>query len=380
MAYDISTYKTVLDKYLTSGVKNLRYVQKSIGKATIYYPVINDAQIKSYLTDLIFKEGTKTYYDKSKPYSEWEWFKSNYNIQGLKGLDTLVKANYLALIVGTMAALVRLTSDNYEVERLKERKVYDIQAYLLLKASKRIARSGNHFYRYSYNHGRFEYGKERLSFEQVVKIANDKNYTSDNIFIDYVQHVSVNAIENLFHILLGRYIRGCDSINKKVAKNDWLNHTKHIFELLKCDTLYQEAVSEEILRFCQQQTTPIIISASPNAITSHFSTIKGNVDIGKLYDSLYTEGYIDDQTTKEDFIFYFRGIGNYPTKKIKWRGSKVLLAILIGKLHTSISTDWKTTEAIFEGVKGDNLKKQYNNSKSDSKNETIIEQLISRTK
>ena len=123
--------------------------------------------------------------------------------------------------------------------------------------------------------------------------------------------------------------------------------------------------------------TPI---SSSNVITAHFSTIKGTVDIRKLYDGLYTEGYIDGQTTKEDFVFYFSGIGNYPTKKIKWKGTKVLLAILIGKLHTSTSTDWKTTEAIFEDVKGNNLKKQYNNSESDSKSERIIEQLILRAK
>lgn len=381
MAYDISTYKTVLEKYLTSGVKYLRYIHKNIGKATIYYPIINDAQIKSYLTDQICKDGTKTYYDKSKPYSEWEWFKSNYEIQGLNELDTEVKADYLVLIVGTMAALVKLSSDNYEIERLKNSKVYDIQAYLLLKASKRIARSGNHFYRYSFNHGRFEYGSERLPFEHVVKIANNKNYTSDNIFIDYVQQVSVNAIENLLHVLLGRYIRGCNGTNRDVAKNDWLNHTKSVFGVLKCDTSYQEDVIEAILRFCQQQTEPSITPIpSSNAITAHFSTIKGTVDIGKLYDGLYAEGYIDGQTTKEDFVFYFSGIGNYPTKKIKWKGKKVLLAILIGKLHTSTSTDWKTTEAIFEDVKGDNLKKQYNNSKSDSKSERVIDQLILRAK
>ena len=67
MAYDISTYKNAIDNYLTSGVKYLRYVRKSIGKTTIYYPIINDAQIKSYLTDLIFKGGRTTYYNTSKP-------------------------------------------------------------------------------------------------------------------------------------------------------------------------------------------------------------------------------------------------------------------------------------------------------------------------
>ena len=69
----------------------------------------------------------------------------------------------------------------------------------------------------------------------------------------------------------------------------------------------------------------------------------------------------------------------------KEKGSKIfiiigILALLIAKLHTGLSTDWKTTEAIFEDVKGDNLKKQFSNNKEDNKSEAIVNQLISRAK
>lgn len=380
MAYDISTYKAVLDSYLTNGIKYLRYVRKSIGKATIYYPIINDAQIKSYLTDQIFKEGRATYYNNSLPYSDWDWFASNYDLCGLKELDTTMVADYLVLIVGSKAALIKLTSENYETKRLSERTVYDIQPFFLLKASKRITRSGSHFFRYAYNHGRFDYEKKRLPFEQVLKIATDKNYTSDSIFIDYVQQVPLSDVDNLLQMLLDRYVRGCKGTDKEVSKHDWLSHTKSLFELIKCNTTHQEEMKETVLNFCQQQMKPIKVIDPSTVITAHYSTINGTVDVGKLYDSLYTEGYIDGQTTKEDFIYYFSGIGNYPTKKIKWKGSKVLLAMLIAKLHTGFSTDWKTTEVIFEGVKGDNLKKQFSSSGSDSKNERIIKELIMRAK
>lgn len=380
MAYDIGIYKNALDHYLTSGVKYLRYVSKRIGKATIYYPIINDAQIKSYVIDQIYKEGRTTYYNTSKPYSEWDWFASNYDICGLKELDTSVKADYLVLIVSSKAALVKLTSENYETNRLLDRTVYDIQSYFLLKASKRITRSGSYFYRYAYRHGRFEFGMKRLSFEQIVKIATDKDYTSDRIFVDYIQQVQLDEIDNLLQTLLGRHIRGCKGTDNAVSKHDWLNHTLSVFELMECATTHQEDVRETVLKFCQQQITPTKDVATSNVITAHYSTIKATVDIGKLYDCLFTEGYIDCQTTKNDFIFYFSGIGKYPSKRIIWKGKKVLLAILIAKLHTSALTDWKTTEAIFEGVKGENLKKQYNNSKSDSKSEIIIEQLILQAK
>ena len=380
MAYDINTYKATLDSYLTSGVKHLRYVRKSLGKACIYYPIINDAQIKSYRTDQIFKEGRTTYYNNSMPYSEWDWFKSAYVIQGLDELDTSVKADYFVLIVGTMAALVKLTSNNYETERLSESTIYDIQSYFLLKASKRITRSGSYFYRYAYNHGRFDYGNRRLPFKQVVKISTDKDYTSDSIFTDYVKQVSVDEVDNLLQQLLDRYIRGCKGANKDVSKRDWFNHTKATFDIQKYDTKQLEDVRKKILDFCTRNTNTTNLPIPTNVITTHYTAIKGTVDISKLYDVLCTEGYIDGQTTKDDFIYFFSGKGNYPSKKINWKGKKVLLAILIGNLHTPPFTDWKTTEAIFEDVKGDNLKKQFNGNKSDSKSEKIIKQLIQRAK
>lgn len=380
MAYDISTYKTVLDHYLTSGVKYLRYIRKSIGKTTIFYPIINDAQIKSYATDQIFKEGRTTYYNTSKPYSEWDWFASNYDICGLKELDLSTKADYFVLIVGSKAALVKLTSENYETNRLLDKSIFDIQSYFLLKASKRITRGGSYFYRYAYKHGCFEFGVKRLSFEQIVKIATDKDYTSDRIFIDYIQQVEFDEIDNLLQTLLGRHIRGCKGTDNAVSKHDWLNHTISIFELLKCDTTHQEDIKRTVIQFCEQQMKPAEDATPMNVITAHYSTIKSTVDVGKLYDCLSTEGYIDNQTTKDDFIFYFSGIGSYPSKKIRWKGKKVLLALLIAKLHTGASTDWKTTEAIFEDVKGDNLKKQFSSNTEDNKNEVIVKQLILRAK
>lgn len=380
MAYDISTYKTVLDHYLTSGVKYLRYVCKRIGKATIYYPIINDSQIKSYIKDQICVEGTSTFYDKSKPYSDWDWIKSNYDVIGLDKLDSTIKADYLVLVVGDTAALVKLTSENYDVKRLSERRVYDVQAYLLLNASKRIARNGNHFYRYDFSHGRFVYNRKRLPIPQVVKMAQDNTYTSDNVFIEYIQQVTVDDVVFLMNKLLGRYIRGCKGTNKSISKSDWLNHTKSVFDSLKCVTSHQEAVRTKVIQFCEQQMKASKVIEPTNVITAHFCTINGTVVLDKLYDSLYTQGYIDGQTTKDDFIYFFSGKGNYPSSKIKWKGKKILLAILIAKLHTGTLTDWKTTEAIFEGVKGDNLKKQYNNSRSEGKSEKTIEQIILRSK
>ena len=380
MAYDISTYKAVLDSYLTSGIKYLRYVRKSIDRATIFYPIINDAQIKSYKTDNTFKDGKNTSYKNSIPYSEWDWFVSNYDIQGLKELDSTIKTDYFVLIVGTSAALIKLTSENYEIGRLSDSSVYDIQSFFLLKASKRITRSGSYFYRFAYNHGRFDYEKNRLPIEQVMKIATDKDYTSDKIFVDYIQHVSIDEVDSLLHILLGRYIRGCKGTDKDISKNDWLNHTKAIIGIQKFGNAHQEEVRKKVIGFCDNQTETATTNRQANQIIAHYAIVNDNYKppfFEKLYDILIKQSYIDAQTSKSDFMFYFCGIGANPTCKIKWKGSKVQLAILISKLHAQNTfTDWKTTEVIFEDVKGSNLKKAFNNCKDNSKSTKTIKQLI----
>ena len=377
MAYDSNTYKKTLDCYLTSGIKYLRYVRKRMGKAMIFYPIINDAQIKSFVIDLIYNNGKVTTFDNAKPYSEWDWFQSNYDIIGLKELDTSVEASFFVLIVGSNAALIKLNPLNYDTKRLNDRSVYDIQTYFLLKSSKRIAR-GSHFYRYDYANGRFVYGDKRLPFQLVSKIATDTTYTSDCIFIDYIQLVSLDDVDNLLHKLLDRYIRGCKGTDNSVSKQSWLSHTKALFDIQKFPTANLEAIREAIIHFCEQQMNATKVIDPTKLITAHYTSIKSTVNVDKLYECLITEGLIDTQTTKDDFIYFFSGKGNYPSKKIKWVGTKVKLAILIAKLHANSLTDWKTTEAIFEDVKGNNLKKQYGNCESDSKSEKTIEQLIAR--
>lgn len=375
MAYDINTYKTTLDNYLTSGIKYLRYVRKRMGKAMIFYPIINDAQIKSFVIDHIYNNGKASTFDNAKPYSEWDWFQSNYDIIGLKELDTSVTASYFVLIVGSNAALIKLNPLNYDIKRLNDRSVYDIQTYFLLKASKRIAR-GSHFYRYDYAYGRFVYGDKRLPFQLVSKIATDRAYTSDSIFIDYIQLVSIDDVDSLLHKLLERYIRGCKGTDNSVSKQSWLSHTKALFDIQKFPTANLETIREAIIHFCEQQMNATKVIDPTKLITAHYTSIKSTVNVDKLYECLITEGLIDTQTTKDDFTFFFSGKGSYPSKKIKWVGAKVKLAILIAKLHANSLTDWKTTEAIFEDVKGNNLKKQYGNCKSES--EKTIEQLIAR--
>ena len=382
MAYDVSTYKNALDHYLTSGVRYLRYTYKHVGRATIYYPFINDAQIKSYIGDNVYKEGRTTSYNNSKPYSDWDWFMENYEIEGLKELNTSIKNDYLVLIVGAKAALVRLTSENYDINRLADKRVYDIQQYLLLNASKRITRSGSHFYRYAYNHGRFEYNNERLSLEQIIKIASsDKNYTSDNAFIDYVSQVQVDKVDDLLQILLDRYIRGNRGTDKDVSKQVWLVHAKLLFGGLTIDNEHHEEVRKEIVSFCENTLLEMERCSLP-IISTYYHHIIDSYNksdfMTKLYHALIKYKYLNPSTPLNDFLYFFchkyhQGVA--PTSKLKWEGSNILLATLIGRLSDSEKAEWKNTESIFEGAKAASLKSQYGRDVSDT-NKNIIKSII----
>lgn len=358
-------------------------MRKQLGKAVIYYPVLNAKQIKSYLISHVFVSGEDISYSNARPYTSWDWLCNVYNIKHNTGLDISIKTHYVVLIVGNDATFVKITPENYDTEHLHGKTAFDIQEYLLLKASKKICRSGTHFYRYSFKGGRFEYKDKRLPFAQIVRIAQDKNYTSDDVFIDYMKYVSESEIEDLLSTLLVRYIRGCKRTGHDISKSDWINHTKMLLATLNDNAEIKNEIKEKALSFCEEQSKSK--SKAPSTqITAHYVIDNKKFSenfFKKLYSILVAEGYIEPITTEAEFLFFFCGKFGYPSNKIKWRKKNIMLALLIAELHKdNTSAYWKATEQIFENVKGNNLKKQYSNSGADSKSERTVKQIIERAK
>lgn len=69
--------------------------------------------------------------------------------------------------------------------------------------------------------------------------------------------------------------------------------------------------------------------------------------ITQLFDFLIKKGYLDCNTSKDEFIYYFTGVGEQPTNTLKWCRENVQLAILIGKLFDTDEKKWHKAEQIF---------------------------------
>lgn len=69
--------------------------------------------------------------------------------------------------------------------------------------------------------------------------------------------------------------------------------------------------------------------------------------ITQLFDFLIKKGFLDCNTSKDEFIYYFTGVGEQPTNTLKWCRANVQLAILIGKLFDTDGKKWHKAEQIF---------------------------------
>ncbi|MBQ8337093.1 MAG: hypothetical protein IJY44_06145 [Bacteroidaceae bacterium] len=69
--------------------------------------------------------------------------------------------------------------------------------------------------------------------------------------------------------------------------------------------------------------------------------------ITQLFDFLIKKGFLDCNTSKDEFIYYFTGVGEQPINTLKWCRTNVQLAILIGKLFDTDEKKWHKAEQIF---------------------------------
>ena len=80
---------------------------------------------------------------------------------------------------------------------------------------------------------------------------------------------------------------------------------------------------------------------------------------GLLYDNIVSTGYLKDKR-KEDFIYYFTGIGHQPKNKLKWEGPGIALAVLLDTLYYDFdkkkNIDWSKVGTIFIGPNAKNMR------------------------
>lgn len=89
----------------------------------------------------------------------------------------------------------------------------------------------------------------------------------------------------------------------------------------------------------------------------HFKhcTLSDN-QVSNLWKHFIVNGYINEQTSEADFLYYFKGVGEPAIRKITWQASLTLLSIYIYEIHArSNRPEWSRCGNIFENVKGTQL-------------------------
>lgn len=109
---------------------------------------------------------------------------------------------------------------------------------------------------------------------------------------------------------------------------------------------------------CTIEAKPVVVEKDENPEIKHFDfnkkQDKGNVILKDnqaeiLYDCIVRDGFLED-TSKEDFIYYFTGKGKKAQKKLKWRGNHIVLSVLLEQLFEPDKIDWDTAYSVFENL------------------------------
>lgn len=98
----------------------------------------------------------------------------------------------------------------------------------------------------------------------------------------------------------------------------------------------------------QQQLTSI----SP-PFFEHIKITKDKLEA--LHQVLINKGWLHEQTSVSDFVYYFSGIGSIPSNKIIWKASKTLLSIFISCIEND-NPEWVIAEQVFVDTTAKSLK------------------------
>lgn len=357
MPYKKETYKSVLDKYLCSGVRFIRYTCQPKGKAKVFFPYLSVAQISNYLKDHLFMNGRQASYKNSMPYSTWKWFTTNYEVQGIDKIDSNRSERFIVMVLDGKAAIVPITSMNFPMEELKHSAAYSLQHKFFKMAEERLCKYG--YYRCIFEDGQFMYHDKGLSYELMVKVAQDVNYVGDNLFLDYVKGLSIDEVyPNLKHVQY-RYIKKNRGTTSEQNREEWIAHTRSLFEGMPFSTPQEEAVRAEAIAYCDgvKKVVPSApVQIEPHSYKSHFTNISMTSDnIKRLCRRLKDVGAIDASTEEKDFLYYLRGEGTKPTKKLRWTATKTQLTLLINYLCGE-NPQWAITCRVFDDVKESTLR------------------------
>lgn len=98
---------------------------------------------------------------------------------------------------------------------------------------------------------------------------------------------------------------------------------------------------------------PKQLQEQPKAAFFNTSLTKNKAEA--LYVILVNDGYLAD-TGKDDFVYYFTGVGEQPKNKLEWKADLIILSVLIEKIACTNRMPWRTMTEVFGVQNIDSMK------------------------
>lgn len=100
-------------------------------------------------------------------------------------------------------------------------------------------------------------------------------------------------------------------------------------------------------------SNPAVVNVAPEPTNKPIEFFFGQVEyaemeLREMYGRLIWDQWIEDtQTSEDDFVYFFTGIGHAPLKRIRWQKSSVALSFFIKRVSKDTRI-WKVCSQVFE--------------------------------
>ena len=219
-----------------------------------------------------------------------------------------------------------------------------------------------------------------LYFEQLAKELIDKELINEDIRLvdarkDVIKTFRLDGQETLSQEAenVGIPIGSIEEITSKIAEQcDVLGLDKNLYvplvEYKAADPALVDIHHREMSRrwlnkayevYHYLSTVITVIASRPavvnkppknsEPITYFFSNVDPSEnELREIYNRLVWNQWIDDgQTSEDDFVYFFSGVGRPPKKRIRWKESGVLLSFFVKRICNDTRI-WKLCSEVFE--------------------------------
>ncbi len=378
----------------------MRYRYEAVNGVRIFYPYVIKEQFVRYQKQQEVIPVSSCRDLSVGDYNSFDWFKKCFSIEG----NANDKFDYLIYISNGKAGYVPLRHNvviRGGLVRHFDGKYYnDLQFSLMRDLS--IEAMDFHgysiYYRIPFKAGFFMVDTDKSApFEIMFPLLASGYFNRQFLFMNYSLNVvpdySLNEVQHYLDANRRRFVEGVakhwgEDIAKGILSKEWCFHTKLLFEAEGSNgklTKKQTHLIQMVLAYCENHLKKTDLVSGRQGVP-HLSFVnEDKINVKQLYSALIKEGFLSNDTTEEDFVYYMTGKGHtLPTQPITWYGTNAKLVFLIFTIEGYGSCEWSVVSKIFVNAKlgeirADSLKSSFHNTMKYSKyekNKTFFEDLV----